>query len=76
MQGNILYWFWHDTTGPGVYDRASLPHTDYARHVLMPVLCRFIECIKAWRQKLIDSNFQELVFDEEMGMLLDQVLYW
>ena len=40
----------------------------------MPVLCRFIECIKAWRQKLIDCNFQELVFDEEMGMLLDQVL--
>lgn len=45
----------------------------YAIEVMLEMR-RFIECIKGWRQKLIDCNFQELVFEDAMDMLLDQVL--
>lgn len=34
---------------------------------------RFATCIRGWRQKLIDSHFQELVFEDAMDLLLDQV---
>ena len=45
------------------------------RHVLIPCTPftdRFTECVRGWKQKLIDSHFQELVFEDAMDLLLDQ----
>ena len=35
---------------------------------------RFIECIKGWRQKLIDAYFDVMVFEDAMELLLEQVI--
>ncbi|KAG1676553.1 hypothetical protein FOA52_000096 [Chlamydomonas sp. UWO 241] len=34
---------------------------------------RFAGVLRGWRQKLIDSHFQELVFEDAMELLMDQV---
>ena len=39
----------------------------------MHPFCRFVECVKGWRVKLIDAGFQELVFEDPMELLLEQV---
>ncbi len=31
------------------------------------------DCIRGWRQKLIDCRFQDLVFEDAMDLLLEQV---
>lgn len=36
-------------------------------------MCRLAACIRGWRQKLLDSGFQDLVFEDVMDLLL-QVL--
>ena len=31
------------------------------------------ECIRQWRQKLIDSGYQEMVFEDAMDVVMDQL---
>ena len=38
----------------------------------LPML-RASACIQGWRKKLIDSGFQEIVFEDAMGLLLETV---
>lgn len=42
-------------------------------HAALASWPRFIACVKGWKAKLVESHFQELVFEDAMELLLEQV---